>query len=108
MGDGVSAEASKRLGDLRARHADAGIDENFAVGAGQDRDVSAGAFEHAYVVAQPVRDDRRRRGTILDETDEASRFREGLARGEPSACGRESAAAHATEAKPASRQQFPA
>jgi hypothetical protein len=104
VGDGVGAEAGKRLGELRPRHADAGIDQNFAVRAGQDRDVSAGAFEHAYIVAQSVRDDRRHRSTVLDETDESARFRECLARREPSACGRQSAAAHATEAKPASRQ----
>ena len=31
MGDGIGAESGKSFSDLRARHADAGIDKHFAV-----------------------------------------------------------------------------
>ena len=76
--DRIGAEIGERLGHLRARDGDAGVHEHLAVGAGQDRDVSTGPFEHADVVAQLVGDDRRDCGAILDETDEAARLRERL------------------------------
>ena len=86
--DGIGAEVGKRLGDLRARYADAGVDEHFAVRTGQDGDVSAGAFEHADIVSQLVRDDGRNRGAVLDQADEAARLRKRLARRKPSSRGR--------------------
>ena len=42
---GIGAELRERLRDLWARYADAGIDEHFAVGTGQNGDVPAGALE---------------------------------------------------------------
>src|SRR6202166_4739857 len=88
MRDRIGAEISKRLGDLRTRYADAGIDKHFSVRARQDGDVSAGALEYADIVSQLVRNDGRRRGAVLDQTDDAARLRECLARRKPSARGR--------------------
>jgi hypothetical protein len=38
--DRIGAEIGERLGHLRARDGDAGVDEHLAVGSGQHRDVS--------------------------------------------------------------------
>ena len=102
MGDGIGAESGKSFSDLRARHADAGIDKHLAVRARQHGDVAAGAFEHADIVSELVRVDGRYRGTVLDQADEASRLGKRLARREPSTrCG-VSRAADAAEAKASS------
>jgi hypothetical protein len=57
--DGIGAEIGESFGHLRARYADAGVDQHLAVGARQHGDVSTGAFEHADIVSQLVRDDGR-------------------------------------------------
>ncbi|WP_430640250.1 hypothetical protein [Bradyrhizobium diazoefficiens] len=103
MGDGIGAETGQRIGELGARHADAGIDQELAVGPGQDGDVAAGAFEHADIVAKPGGRDRRNCRTVLDQADEAARLGVGLARCEPSGGGGERGAADATQAKAAPR-----
>ncbi len=59
--DGIGAKTGKSSGDLRTRNANTGIDKQFAIGAGQDGDVSAGALEYADVVSQLVRNDGRYR-----------------------------------------------
>ena len=89
VGDWIDAELRQRLGDLGTRYADAGVDEHLAVGAGQNGNVPAGAFEHADIVAQPVRDDRRNGGAVLDQADEAAGLREGFARRQPPVGGGE-------------------
>ena len=40
MRDRIGAEIGERVGQLRARHADAGIDEHLAVGSRQHRDIA--------------------------------------------------------------------
>jgi CheY-like chemotaxis protein len=92
------------LGELGTRHADAGIDQHFAVRAGQDGDIPAGAFKHADIVAQLVRHDGRYRGAVLDQTDKAARLRERLAGGKPSSRGREGCTTGATEAEAPPRE----
>ena len=101
MRDRLGAEIGQRLGHLRARDADAGVDQHLAVGSGEDRDVAAGAFEHADVVAQLVGHDRRSRGAVLDQADEAARLRKGLAGCEPAA------ASAAVAAPPMQHRQKP-
>jgi hypothetical protein len=100
--DGIGAKTGKSFGDLRTRYANTGIDKHFAVGAGQDGDVSAGAFEHADIVSQLVRNDGRYRGAVLDQTDDAARLRKCLARRKPSTRCRVESAAEAAEAKASS------
>src|ERR1700731_2208574 len=82
--DGIGAKIGKSSGDLRTRYTNTGIDKHFAVGAGQDGDVSAGALEYADVVSQLVRNDGRHGGAILDQADDAARLRKRLARRKPS------------------------
>jgi hypothetical protein len=55
----------------------------FAIGARQNRDVAAGALEHADVVPQLVDYDRRNGGTILDQADDAAGFREAFSLRQP-------------------------
>ena len=64
--DGIGAKTGKSFGDLRTQYANTGIDKHFAIGAGQDGDVSAGALEYADIVSQLVRNDWRHGGAILD------------------------------------------
>src|ERR1700722_4740217 len=97
--DGIGAEIRQSLSELRARRTYAAIDEHFAVRPGQNGDVAAGALEHADVVPQLVGCDRRYRGAILEQTDEASRLRKCFAGRKPSARCRVSRSADATEAK---------
>ncbi len=52
MCDGLGTEFCQRLGNLRPRHADAGIDQHFAIAAGEDGDVSSRALKYADVVPQ--------------------------------------------------------
>ena len=106
MRDGIGAEIGKSLGDLRARHADARIDQHLAIGPGEDGNVAAGAFEDADIVSQPVGDDRRYRGAILDQADEAARLRERLARRQPACRGGVSRATHAAETKASAREKI--
>jgi hypothetical protein len=87
---------------LRTRYANTGIDKHFAVGAGEDGDVSAGALEYADVVSQLVRNDGRYRGAVLDQADEPARLRKCLARRKPSARCRVESTAAAAEAKASS------
>src|SRR4051794_15379568 len=72
--DGIGAKTGKSSGDLRTRYVNTGIDKNFAVRAGQDGDVSAGALEYADIVSQHVRNDGRYRGAVLDLADDAARL----------------------------------
>jgi hypothetical protein len=55
--DGIGAKTGKSFG---------GIDKHFAISAGQDGDVSAGALKYADIVSQLVRNDGRHGGAILD------------------------------------------
>jgi hypothetical protein len=66
MRDGIGAKIGKRLGELRTRYADAGIDEQLAVRTRQDGDVSPRALKYADIVSQLVRNDGRHGGAILD------------------------------------------
>src|ERR1700730_4041903 len=100
--DGIGAETGKSLGDLRTRYANTGIDKHFAIGAGQDGDVSAGALEYADIVSQLVRNDGRFRGAVLDQADDAARLRKCLARRKPSARCRVKSTADAAETKASS------
>src|SRR5882762_6516964 len=65
MGNGIGAETVKRLGELRSRYTDTGIDQHLPVGSSEDGNIAAGAFEHADIVSQLVRDDGRGRCTVL-------------------------------------------
>ena len=104
--DRIGAEVCQCLRQLRARDADAGIDQHLAVGPGQHGDGAAGAFEHADIAAQLVRDDRRHGGAVLDQADDAARLRKGLAWREPSSRGRGGRAADAAKTEAAPRQQM--
>jgi hypothetical protein len=104
--DRFGAEIGECLGELGTRHADAGIDQYFAVRSGEDGDVAAGALQHADVVSQPVGDNGRHRGTVLDQADEAARLGERLARCKPSSRSSESRATQAAQAEVSSRQQI--
>ena len=64
--DRIGAKTGKSFGDLRTRYANTGIDKHFAIRAGQDGDVSAGALKYADIVSQLVRNDGRDGGAILD------------------------------------------
>src|SRR6266478_4402406 len=66
MRDGLGAEFRQRLGNLRPRHTDAGIDQHFAIAAGEDGDVSSRALKYADVVPQFMSDDGRCCGAVLD------------------------------------------
>ena len=59
----------------------------------------------ADVASQLVRDDRRCRGTVLDQADDASRFRVGLPRRKPTVSSGNRRTAQAAETEIAARQQ---
>jgi hypothetical protein len=80
MGDGVNAKIGKGPGHLGPRHGNARVDEDFAVRAGKDRNVPAGAFQHADVVPQFVGRDRRGCGAVLDQANETPRLSERFTR----------------------------
>ena len=50
MRDGIGAEIGEGFLHLRARHADAGVNQHLAIGPGQDGNVAAGAFQNADIV----------------------------------------------------------
>jgi hypothetical protein len=102
--DLLVSEPIERFGELRARYADAGIDHDLAILAGENGDIAAGSLEYADVVSQSVRRDRRSRGAVFDQADQTAGFREGLARRQPSAQG--GSTADAAQAKVPPRQQI--
>ena len=72
-------------------------------GPGQHRNIAAGPFEHADVVAQLVGEDRRDCCAILDEADKSTRLRNRLTRREPVTGDCEDGAAGAAEPKAPTR-----
>src|SRR5258708_38036627 len=76
------------------------------MGSREEGNVAAGGCEDADIVAQFVRDDRRCRGAVLDQTDEAARLRERPARREPACRGGVSRATHAAETKAPAREKI--
>jgi hypothetical protein len=55
--DGIGAKIRESLGDLGTRRIDAAIDENFAVGSGENGDVSPRTLKRGDVIPQLMRDD---------------------------------------------------
>ena len=81
----VGSESGKGLGHLRARYADAGIDQHLAIAPGNHGDISAGTFKHTDIAAKRVSVDGRGRSAIFNEADDTSGFSEGLVRRKPTA-----------------------
>jgi hypothetical protein len=55
--DGIGAKIRESLGDLGTRRIDTAIDEHFAIGPGQNGDVSPRALKRGDVISQLMRDD---------------------------------------------------
>ena len=70
MSDRVGAKAGKGPSSIGSATRNTRVDEDFAVRAGEDRDVPAGAFQHADVVPQLVGGDRRGCGAVFDQANE--------------------------------------
>jgi len=105
VGDRIGAEVCQGLHQLRARDSNAGINQHLAVRARQHGNRAARSFQHADIVAELVRDDRRYGCAVLDQADDAARLRKHVAWREPSSRSRASRAANAAEAEAASGQQ---
>jgi hypothetical protein len=80
MRDGIGCETDQRLGELRTRYTDAGVDKHFAIRARQNGNVPARAFEHADVISQFMRDDGRHGDAVLDQADNSPGLGEGFTR----------------------------
>ena len=99
--DRICGEIGQHLYHLLAGDADSGIDKHFAFRSCKDHNISAGAFEHADVVAQLVSLYQRSRGAVLDQADKAACLRICLAGAEPPAGSRKASCSHAAQAKAA-------
>src|SRR5262245_28940752 len=66
---------------------------------------SRGALEYADIVSQLMRNNRRYRGAVLDQTDDAARLRKCLARRKPAPRCSERRRTEAAQAKAAAREE---
>src|SRR5215469_9680557 len=78
MSDRITAKTVGSLQYPFARGGDSGVDEHLAIAAGQDRDITPGALEDAYVATQFVDLDGRFGGLVTDKIDDVACFRIGL------------------------------
>ena len=70
--DGIAAKAVDSLQDARSGRGNAGVDEQLAVSACQNGDVTARTLDDRDITAQLVNLDRHRRGGVTDRIDDVA------------------------------------
>jgi hypothetical protein len=100
MPDRVGTKACECLCHVLPGYRDARVDQQFALGPGQYRNITAGTLQHGYVAAQRMHCDFCGSRGVSDHVDDTASLGENLARGEP-ASRRKRGRAKAAEAKAA-------